>query len=320
MGPQRVVAGSTNVSVVIRIMDSTTGLPETGLAFSQAGLSLSYWRVGASSTTVICQAAGTPGSNITLGAAHTDGGFEEIGNGHYRLDVQDAAFAAGVDGVLIFGTVTGMVVYAEYIELADPVNGLFESFVIGGTGNSTTALHLSTLTGYADDELIDELLWVYDDSAAEWHPAWITDWVLSTLVATVVSARSGGALPFTPEDSTDRVWRSGVSRGGIVTAGLGANLTPASVIGAVGSVTALADVPLGIITGTAATGTLSTTQCTSDLSGYADDELIGRTITFTGGTAEGQQSRITDYASASGLVTFATITTAPANADTFKIT
>lgn len=76
---------------------------------------------------------------------------------------------------------------------------------------------------------------------------------------------------------------------------------------------------LGIIYGTAQTGTLSTTQATTDLTGYANDELIGRVIIFTGGTADGQASDITDYASASGLVTFTAITTAPANADTFKI-
>ena len=76
----------------------------------------------------------------------------------------------------------------------------------------------------------------------------------------------------------------------------------------------------GIIEGTAQTGTLSTTQASSDLTGYADDELIGRVITFTGGTADGQSATITDYASTNGLVTFEQITTAPANNDTFKIT
>ena len=76
---------------------------------------------------------------------------------------------------------------------------------------------------------------------------------------------------------------------------------------------------LGVITGTAQTGTLSTTQATTDLTGYANDELIGRVIVFTGGTADGQASDITDYASASGLVTFTAIPTAPANGDTFKI-
>ena len=76
----------------------------------------------------------------------------------------------------------------------------------------------------------------------------------------------------------------------------------------------------GIITGTCQTGTLSTTQATTDLTGYADDQLIGRTITFLGGNADGESTDITDYANASGLITYTAITTAPANTDPFKIT
>ena len=76
---------------------------------------------------------------------------------------------------------------------------------------------------------------------------------------------------------------------------------------------------LGIIIGAAATGTLSTTQATSDLSGYADDQLIGRVIVWTSGNADGEATDITDYANASGLLTFTALTTAPANGDTFKI-
>jgi len=76
---------------------------------------------------------------------------------------------------------------------------------------------------------------------------------------------------------------------------------------------------LGIIYGAAATGTLSTTQATSDLTGYANDQLIGRVIIWTSGACEGEGADITDYASASGLLTFTALTTAPANADTFKI-
>lgn len=312
MGPDSVVAGSTDVSVVIRIMDSTTGLPETAVEHNTSGIDLWYRREGAVSTDI------TEAALAALTTAHTDGGIEHINDGYYRLDVPDAAFAAGADGVQIGGTVTGMVVYGPYIKLADPVNNLFESFVIGATGNSTTALHLSTLTGYGDDELIDELLWVYDNSAGEWHPAWITDWVLSTLVATVVSARGGGALPFTPEASVDRVWRSGVTRSNILnTAAL--NSVNAEVD------TAIADAGLDhlgavVIDGVAETGTLSTTQATSNLTGYADTELRGRTITFTSGTANGQQARITAYTSTNGLLTFTAIATAPANLDAFTIT
>lgn len=94
----------------------------------------------------------------------------------------------------------------------------------------------------------------------------------------------------------------------------------ASIAADIATVDTVADnLNLGIIYGTAQTGTLSTTQMTTDLTGYADDELIGRVVVWTGGTANGQASEITDYANASGLVTYNTITTAPVNGDTFKI-
>jgi hypothetical protein len=76
---------------------------------------------------------------------------------------------------------------------------------------------------------------------------------------------------------------------------------------------------LGIIYGTAQTGTLSTTQATTNLSGYADDQLIGRILIWTSGNCEGEATDLTDYANASGLMTFTALTTAPANGDTFKI-
>lgn len=79
------------------------------------------------------------------------------------------------------------------------------------------------------------------------------------------------------------------------------------------------DLKAGIIFGAAATGTLSTTQATTDLTGYGDDQLIGRVIVWLTGNCEGEATDITDYASASGLMTFTALTTAPGNGDTFKI-
>ncbi|MCP5016288.1 MAG: hypothetical protein GY938_13605 [Ketobacter sp.] len=76
---------------------------------------------------------------------------------------------------------------------------------------------------------------------------------------------------------------------------------------------------LGIIFGSAVTGTLSTTQATTDLTGYADDQLIDAVIVVTSGAAEGERSDITDYATSTGLITFTAMTTAMANGDTFKI-
>lgn len=79
------------------------------------------------------------------------------------------------------------------------------------------------------------------------------------------------------------------------------------------------DLKSGIIYGAAATGTISTTQATTNLTGYADDQFIGRYIVWLTGSCEGEATDITDYASASGLLTFSALTTAPGNGDTFKI-
>ena len=77
---------------------------------------------------------------------------------------------------------------------------------------------------------------------------------------------------------------------------------------------------LGIITGVAAAGTLTTTTMTSTLTGtYADDELIGRLIVWTSGTAAGQAATITDYANTGETFTYAPITTAPIAGDVFVI-
>ena len=77
----------------------------------------------------------------------------------------------------------------------------------------------------------------------------------------------------------------------------------------------------GIITGTAQTGTLSTTACSSDLTGYTTDQLIGRIITFYGaGPSSGESSDITDYVSTNGVITYTSLTLAPENTNPFKIT
>ena len=69
----------------------------------------------------------------------------------------------------------------------------------------------------------------------------------------------------------------------------------------------------------ATSGTPTTSSSNTNLTGYADDELIGRTIIFISGTAEGQAGRINDYANTSGVVTYTTLTTAPAASDNFII-
>lgn len=101
-----ITAGSVNVSVPIYFVDdvsgTNTGEPTAGLLFSdiQTGGAGSYIRQGAARTAITL---------ITLAsasAAHADGGFILVDDtntpGLYRLDVPDAAFATGVDQVVIY--------------------------------------------------------------------------------------------------------------------------------------------------------------------------------------------------------------------------
>jgi hypothetical protein len=111
MSVRRIKAGTTDVSVTLRIVDSTDGTPETGVVFNTAGIDLWYRRDLAASVDI------TEATLAALTTAHTDGGFLHINDGWYRLDLPDAACATGVAGVQIGGTVTGMVVFAPYIEL-----------------------------------------------------------------------------------------------------------------------------------------------------------------------------------------------------------
>lgn len=76
---------------------------------------------------------------------------------------------------------------------------------------------------------------------------------------------------------------------------------------------------LSIIPGTAQSGTLSTTQMSTNLSETTDDHYIGRIIIWTSGNLVGQASDITDYAGTNGVLTFTAVTEAPSNSDTFII-
>lgn len=108
-----IVKGSTDQSVVIRIVDSADGTPETGVVFNTSGIDLWYRREGATKTSI------TEATLSALNDAHSDGGILHIGDGYYRLDLPDAAVATGANGVAVGGTVTGMVVIGTYVPLID---------------------------------------------------------------------------------------------------------------------------------------------------------------------------------------------------------
>lgn len=75
----------------------------------------------------------------------------------------------------------------------------------------------------------------------------------------------------------------------------------------------------GVVSGTAITGTLSTTQLTTNLTEATDDHYNGRVIIFITGVLAGQGTAITDYTGATKLLTVVAMTEAPGNGDDFVI-
>jgi hypothetical protein len=74
-----------------------------------------------------------------------------------------------------------------------------------------------------------------------------------------------------------------------------------------------------IVRGEALTGTLSTTQMTTDLTETTDAHYVGRVVIWTTGDLAAQAARITAYNGTSKLLTYTETTSAPANGDTFVI-
>lgn len=76
----------------------------------------------------------------------------------------------------------------------------------------------------------------------------------------------------------------------------------------------------GETTGSAVTGTLSTTSFTTDLSSAVNDFYKDCLITFTTGNLAGQVKRVSGYNGTSNIITAnAAFTEAPANGDLFRV-
>lgn len=196
MGPRTIVAGSTNVSTVIRIVDSADGTPETGVVAATPGLSLSYRLDGATVTSISL-------SNLSTAAdAHSDGGLIHLGNGWYRLDLPDAAVAEGETGVLILGTATGMIVLSNYIQLADAVQDAFISTVVQNSGFTNT-IDVPAFAAYAAGDLTGEVILLRDVSTGLSYFHSVTD---SDTLGTLTIYPN---LAFTPQDNVDLLVRLG---------------------------------------------------------------------------------------------------------------
>lgn len=104
-------AGATDQTVFVRAVTSAgaTATP----AYNDAGISLWYKRGATGAVTAI-----TPATQTSTGA-HADGGFVSLGNGWARLDLPDAAVAAGAAYVLVGGGATAWVLVSSEVLLVD---------------------------------------------------------------------------------------------------------------------------------------------------------------------------------------------------------
>jgi len=111
-----VLGGDTNRSVLVRVYDDTAGTPETGVTSSTTGVAAKYLRQGGTSTAISL-------SDLSaLNDAHSDGGLLHWSGGVYRLDIPDAAIAAGADWVCVLLSADDMEGQPYYIDIVSVDN------------------------------------------------------------------------------------------------------------------------------------------------------------------------------------------------------
>lgn len=146
-------------------------------------------------TVIFSDAAGAEWCDLTINIQTSAQTLDTIDTNVDDIETAVITNAAGVD--------IAADIIAVKAETA-VINAFWNVFIltsgtIGAVGNDTTHLHLTGQT-YGNDELNDYIVVVYDNSEAEYHSVWITDWVLATELATVET------LAFTPQDSVDTYW------------------------------------------------------------------------------------------------------------------
>jgi len=132
-----ILKGSTDQTLFIELVDSSTGLAKTGIIFTDV--------TGSYARTRSARVAITMATLASASAAHSDGGFILVDDtnqpGVYRIDVPDAAFATGAREVIITLKATGCKTVSRSISLVNidnqvapnnlsttDVNGVLEAY------------------------------------------------------------------------------------------------------------------------------------------------------------------------------------------------
>jgi hypothetical protein len=109
-------AGATDQSIWLRAL-ATDGTPATTIAYNSAGIDLWYQRTRGTKVSI------TEATLAAVDSIHADGGFIHVGDGIARLDLPDAAVAAGAPAVVVGGSATGVVFVPAVVRIlpADPL-------------------------------------------------------------------------------------------------------------------------------------------------------------------------------------------------------
>lgn len=104
--------GSRNQSLDVLIVNKTTAQPVENLVYNSPSLALWYRRDGEEIQPL------TLVELANAAAAHQDGGFCEIDDGYYRVDLPDDAFLVGAEGFRLGGSMDDNVVIGMYVRLS----------------------------------------------------------------------------------------------------------------------------------------------------------------------------------------------------------
>lgn len=184
--------GATDRSVILRAIDSTTGLPETGFAYNTSGIDLWYRRSGGAVVSI------TEATLAAVDSAHSDGGVIHINNGYFRLDAPDAAFATGADSVAFGGTATDMIILGTEIQLVnfDPEDAVRMGLTAlpNAAADAAGGLPISDAGGLDLDAQLantNEVTAARMGALTDWIDGGRLDLLLDALIARLTAARAG---------------------------------------------------------------------------------------------------------------------------------
>lgn len=348
-----VTKGSTDRSVVVHIMDSTDGTPETGVVFNTSGIDLWYRREGAARTAI------TEATLAALTTAHADGGFLHISDGDYRLDLPDAAFATAANYVDFGGTVTGMIVVGGRVRLVDfsledavrgttgtavpnAAAGASGGLLISGSNSGTTTFGAMTITGattHTGNVSMAAGLTI-TQSTSNGHGISASGNGTGSGITGIggstgngfrgtggATSGNGMSLSGTAGNSAAMSLAGQGSAAGLLSTG-GATGQGVSMVGGATSGLGLGisyTAPIGPCAelGIAESGTLqsatATTAVLRSATSFSDDNVVGMTLSITGGTGSGQSRLITDWVSSTDTATVETWTTTPDNTSLYEV-